>query len=510
MLDIIEKFVSDRGYQYFRLDGNSYMNSRQVKIDNFNRDESIFLFLLTTRVGGVGLNLIGANRVIIFDPDWNPSTDIQARERCWRIGQTKNVIIYRLMTVGTVEEKIYHRQIFKQYLTKRVLENPCHRKFFKFNSLHELFTLQDNNETSEMFSESRVMSEDNKNTGIKRKFVNQTTTKSMLIDSGRKLPKIAKISKSSDLSVDDGLSQIEVKLSDEKIKELQLKAKLLSQRFNEIYFSKKSTDKESDSSDIKNDNSDSSKETANKQTLDTSSETIDSSKLTEKNAKAKKPSGIKFDGKRIRNLLKMETFNDKPKKVKKKKDEDYILKSLLGNTLQSVLQHDQIENPVSDYNIVDRQADEIANKALKHLYEDSNQNSSQTKNLFGKCSNLHTNDPSNSYSNISSQTLIQMMTNNNQLGHYPFSSTVPSTSSFSFHSKPLSTPNRLNESVNILRSIQHFLLTKHNKGATSDDITKQFEYIRPEQTSIFRSSLKKLCNYCRDSKLWILKEEFSR
>lgn len=75
----------------------------------FFQDKSIYVFLLTTKVGGLGVNLVGANRVIIFDPDWNPSTDTQARERTWRIGQKKNVTIYRLITSGTIEEKIYHR-----------------------------------------------------------------------------------------------------------------------------------------------------------------------------------------------------------------------------------------------------------------------------------------------------------------------------------------------------------------------------------------------------------------
>ena len=67
------------------------------------------MFLLTTRVGGLGINLTGADRVVIFDPDWNPSTDMQARERAWRIGQERNVTVYRLLTTGTIEEKIYHR-----------------------------------------------------------------------------------------------------------------------------------------------------------------------------------------------------------------------------------------------------------------------------------------------------------------------------------------------------------------------------------------------------------------
>lgn len=105
------------------------------------QNPEVFIFLLTTRVGGLGVNLTGANRVVIFDPDWNPSTDTQARERAWRIGQDKQVTIYRLITTGTIEEKIYHRQIFKQFLTNRVLKDPKQRRFFKSNDLFELFTL---------------------------------------------------------------------------------------------------------------------------------------------------------------------------------------------------------------------------------------------------------------------------------------------------------------------------------------------------------------------------------
>ena len=71
------------------------------------------------------------NRVIIFDPDWNPSTDVQARERAWRLGQKKEVTIYRLMTAGTIEEKIYHRQIFKEFLTNKILKDPRQKRFFK-------------------------------------------------------------------------------------------------------------------------------------------------------------------------------------------------------------------------------------------------------------------------------------------------------------------------------------------------------------------------------------------
>uniref|UniRef100_A0A663EHX9 DNA excision repair protein ERCC-6 n=2 Tax=Aquila chrysaetos chrysaetos TaxID=223781 RepID=A0A663EHX9_AQUCH len=141
MLQILEVFVSERNYSYLRMDGTTTIASRQPLIARYNEDKSIFIFLLTTRVGGIGVNLTGADRVIIYDPDWNPSTDTQARERAWRIGQKKQVTVYRLLTAGTIEEKIYHRQIFKQFLTNRVLKDPKQRRFFKSNDLYELFTL---------------------------------------------------------------------------------------------------------------------------------------------------------------------------------------------------------------------------------------------------------------------------------------------------------------------------------------------------------------------------------
>ncbi|XP_059677039.1 DNA excision repair protein ERCC-6 [Gavia stellata] len=141
MLQILEVFVRDRNYSYLKMDGTTTIASRQPLITRYNEDKSIFIFILTTRVGGIGVNLTGADRVIIYDPDWNPSTDTQARERAWRIGQKKQVTVYRLLTAGTIEEKIYHRQIFKQFLTNRVLKDPKQRRFFKSNDLYELFTL---------------------------------------------------------------------------------------------------------------------------------------------------------------------------------------------------------------------------------------------------------------------------------------------------------------------------------------------------------------------------------
>ena len=110
----------------------------------------------------------GASRVVIFDPDWNPSTDMQARERAWRIGQSRDVTIYRLLTSGTIEEKIYHRQIFKQLLVNRVLKDPTQRRIFKSSDLYDLFSL--NEGTSDKTETSALLAGTNSEvTGVKRR-----------------------------------------------------------------------------------------------------------------------------------------------------------------------------------------------------------------------------------------------------------------------------------------------------------------------------------------------------
>lgn len=91
-----------RLYALFYFSNISFMTKFLCSI----QDPNYFVMLLTTRVGGLGVNLTGANRIVIFDPDWNPATDTQARERAWRIGQTQDVTIYRLISVGTIEEKV--------------------------------------------------------------------------------------------------------------------------------------------------------------------------------------------------------------------------------------------------------------------------------------------------------------------------------------------------------------------------------------------------------------------
>ncbi|OIV90527.1 hypothetical protein TanjilG_32404 [Lupinus angustifolius] len=158
MLDIFENFMTVSGHIYRRMDGLTPIRQRMALIDEFNVSTEIFIFILTTKVGGLGTNLTGADRVIIFDPDWNPSTDMQARERAWRIGQKRDVTVYRLITRGTIEEKVYHRQIYKHFLTNKILKNPQQKRFFKARDMKDLFVLNldgeaGSTETSNIFSQ---------------------------------------------------------------------------------------------------------------------------------------------------------------------------------------------------------------------------------------------------------------------------------------------------------------------------------------------------------------------
>ncbi|KAG8963765.1 helicase [Tulasnella sp. 419] len=114
-LNIIEEYCKRRGYTYYRLDGSTKVDKRQQYVDDFNRStqKSRFLFLLSTKAGGVGLNLIGASRLVLIDSDWNPAHDLQAMARIHRDGQKRDVFIYRLVTTGTIDEKIFQRQVTK-------------------------------------------------------------------------------------------------------------------------------------------------------------------------------------------------------------------------------------------------------------------------------------------------------------------------------------------------------------------------------------------------------------
>lgn len=113
MLDIIEGAIRADNLKFVRIDGKSSVEERDRRVSHFRSNDDIPIMLLTARVGGLGLTITEATRVIIYDPAWNPTTDNQSVDRAYRIGQTQNVVVYRLITCGTVEEKIYRRQVFK-------------------------------------------------------------------------------------------------------------------------------------------------------------------------------------------------------------------------------------------------------------------------------------------------------------------------------------------------------------------------------------------------------------
>ncbi|XP_022733682.1 protein CHROMATIN REMODELING 19-like isoform X2 [Durio zibethinus] len=123
MLDILEWTLDVIGVTYRRLDGSTRVTDRQTIVDDFNNDTSIFACLLSTRAGGQGLNLTGADTVVIHDMDFNPQIDRQAEDRCHRIGQTRPVTIYRLVTKGTVDENVYEIAKRKLTLDAAVLES---------------------------------------------------------------------------------------------------------------------------------------------------------------------------------------------------------------------------------------------------------------------------------------------------------------------------------------------------------------------------------------------------
>jgi Helicase conserved C-terminal domain len=116
MLDLIQNFVRSEGYSFLRLDGKTANKNRQALVDQYQADNRIFLFLISTKAGGLGLNLTAANVVIIFDVEYNPSNDEQAQDRAYRIGQMRDVLVIRLVTRGTIEELKYIRQIYKVQL----------------------------------------------------------------------------------------------------------------------------------------------------------------------------------------------------------------------------------------------------------------------------------------------------------------------------------------------------------------------------------------------------------
>ncbi|XP_039286143.1 DNA repair and recombination protein RAD54-like [Nilaparvata lugens] len=145
-LDLFERLCRMRNYNYVRLDGTMTIKKRAKVVEEFNKpDSSDFIFMLSSKAGGCGLNLIGANRLVMFDPDWNPANDDQAMARVWRDGQKKPCFVYRLLCTGTIEEKMLQRQAHKKALSSSVVD--CEEevaRHFSIAELRSLFQLEEN------------------------------------------------------------------------------------------------------------------------------------------------------------------------------------------------------------------------------------------------------------------------------------------------------------------------------------------------------------------------------
>lgn len=142
MFNILEQELKKEGIEYFKLTGQTIVAERIKLVDEFNQNDNIKVFLISLKAGGTGLNLTGADMVIHYDPWWNISAENQATDRTYRIGQKKNVQVYKLITKNSIEERIYELQQKKEKLidnmlsTKKLLLTNCLKKRL-WNCLNE-------------------------------------------------------------------------------------------------------------------------------------------------------------------------------------------------------------------------------------------------------------------------------------------------------------------------------------------------------------------------------------
>ena len=140
MLDLVKEWLVKEGIKHEYLTGST--KNRQEVVERFNTDTSIPIFLVSLKAGGTGLNLTGADYVIHYDPWWNPAVEDQATDRAYRIGQTKKVFVYRLITKNTVEEKIQKLKMDKRNLVDSVISVDRNiGKTLTYADLQDIFTL---------------------------------------------------------------------------------------------------------------------------------------------------------------------------------------------------------------------------------------------------------------------------------------------------------------------------------------------------------------------------------
>ncbi|KPM35049.1 Switch 2 [Neonectria ditissima] len=166
LLRILQHLFTNTSYTVSYLDGSLSYDQRQEVVDTFNSDSTQFVFLISTKAGGVGLNITSANKVVIIDPHWNPSYDLQAQDRAYRIGQTRDVEVFRLISLGTVEEIVYARQIYKQQQANIGYTASSERRYFRG-------VQQDTERKGEIFGLSNIFTYRN-DTGLLQEIVNKT------------------------------------------------------------------------------------------------------------------------------------------------------------------------------------------------------------------------------------------------------------------------------------------------------------------------------------------------
>ncbi|KAI5926933.1 P-loop containing nucleoside triphosphate hydrolase protein [Camillea tinctor] len=166
LLRILQQLFNNTSYSVSYLDGSLKNEERQEIVDDFNSDPSKFVFLISTKAGGVGLNITSANKVVIMDPHWNPAYDLQAQDRAYRIGQVRDVDVYRLVSTGTIEEITYARQIYKQQQANIGYSASNERRYFKG-------VQQDKDRKGEIFGIHNLLTY-NGDQGVLRDIVNKT------------------------------------------------------------------------------------------------------------------------------------------------------------------------------------------------------------------------------------------------------------------------------------------------------------------------------------------------
>ncbi|KAF9574874.1 putative DNA helicase ino80 [Mortierella alpina] len=156
MIDLMEEYLTYRQYKYLRLDGSSKISDRRDMVTDWQTRPEIFIFLLSTRAGGLGINLTAADTVIFYDSDWNPTVDQQAMDRAHRLGQTRQVTVYRLITRGTIEERILQRAKQKDEIQKVVISGGEFKQNVEFKPREIVSLLLDDDELATKLQEQQL------------------------------------------------------------------------------------------------------------------------------------------------------------------------------------------------------------------------------------------------------------------------------------------------------------------------------------------------------------------